>query len=192
MNTAIAAKTFKPGRSGIVVIFLTAFVGMTVLLCTGALYMKEQPAQAAPGGALGPAEQTVPASEALSNGRPSLVLFYPVEVCQRRHCLTTEAIRARLAPGHTQALNLVSVPVYAVPLAVDRTGPTLPLLDWDVYAVEPYIDWLPAFSETVYGWGLEGPVVVLVSMEGDVLYRGDEYFTLDEVAPYIEQLALSN
>ena len=84
------------------------------------------------------------------------------------------------------------MPVYAVPTAENQAEPAFPLLGWDVYAVEPYANWLPDFSETIYGWGLEAPATVLVNPAGDVLYRGDEYLDRDDIESHLEQLTQSD
>ncbi|MCP4289580.1 MAG: hypothetical protein GY792_35020 [Gammaproteobacteria bacterium] len=198
MNTSVAANKFETTQFRIAALFSTAFIGLTVLLCTGLMLMADQPAQASPAEQMPPqinetrtTEHTMSASEVLGQDLPTLILFYPVEVCQRRYCLTPELVEARLGAIDLQTVNLMSVPVYAVSMEASQVEPELPLLGWDVYAVEPYRNWLPAFSQTVYGWGLEAPVVVLVDSDGTVLYRGEEYFAPEELEPYVERLALS-
>lgn len=199
MNTTVATKKFELGRFGITTIFFTAFVALFGLLVTGLIFLKDSPAQASTAD-VSPLQmkqstsQTRPTSvsETLNNTQPSLIVFYPVEVCQRRYCLTPEIAMAKLEAHSLEAVNVMSVPVYAVPMDAGQTRPEVPILDWDVYAVEPYADWLLEFSETVYGWGLEAPVVVLVDPAGVVLYRGDEYFDPEELKPYGEQFALED
>ena len=196
MNILSTAKTFEPARFGIAALFGAVFVSLTILLCGGLVLMKHaqafnperMPVQIKAAQATG---QSAFASEILGDDRPTLILFYPVEVCQRRYCLTPEAVEARLIANDLTAVNLVNVPVYAVPVESGRIRPVLPLLGWDVYAVEPYLNWLPPFSETVYGRGLETPVVALIAPDGAVLYRGDEYFTVEELRPYVEPSAPS-
>ncbi|MCB0166361.1 MAG: hypothetical protein KDI79_19175 [Anaerolineae bacterium] len=194
MSISSNQRKFASSQLGIAVIFSTAFVGLTVLLCAGLIVTRKQSMQALPAqfDESWSARQTIPASKAIDNDRSTLILFYPVEVCRRRYCLTLEAVEAKLDPNTLQTVNLVSVPVYAIPMKVDGDEPMLPLLGWNVDAVEHHIDWLPELSETDYGWGLESPAVVLVAPDSAVLYRGDEYFTLDELDPYLEPSRLND
>jgi hypothetical protein len=199
MNSTAINKGFEPGRMGIVMIFFTVFIALSGLFFTGLILVKNRQVRASTANSShyqmkSPTSRalTTSASEVLNNSRPSLLLFYPVEVCRRRYCLTPEIVTARLQAHALDAVNVVSVPVYAVSMNEDQTRPYMPIVDWDVYAVEPYSAWLPEFSETVYGWGLEAPVVTLVAKDGTVLYRGDEYFNPADLEQDGWQIALEN
>lgn len=113
-------------------------------------------------------------SVALSNGKPTLVLFYPVELCEIRYCLTEAFLTETDIANDPDRLNVVTVPIYAVPSAENETSSQFPYLGWEVYPVPPFDSLLPEFSLTHFGWGIAAPTVVLVDEQGQVHYRGRE------------------
>ena len=113
---------------------------------------------------------------ALSNGKPTLILFTPVELCQIRYCLQPSLVMERLAQQYADQINFVEAPVYAV----DRPDkPRFPVVDLGVYLVEPYAHWVPEMVQTQFGWSIDAPSVVLVDQNGVILVRGGEFFDVE-------------
>ncbi|MBV7333109.1 hypothetical protein KFU94_33735 [Chloroflexi bacterium TSY] len=118
-------------------------------------------------------------SRAMANGKPTLVLFTPVEICQIRYCLQPEQVVHVLDQHYLGEVNLVVAPVYAVDIT---QKPPLPMIDWPIYLVEPYATWAPEMVQTQFGWGIDAPEITLVNASGLVLYRNSESFILNELA----------
>lgn len=119
---------------------------------------------------------------ALGNGKPTLLLFTPVELCRIRYCLQPKLVMERLTEEYADQINFVVAPVYAVD-APDK--PRFPIVDLGVYLVEPYASWVPEMVKTEFGWGIAAPSILLVDPNGSVLYRGSEYFAVGEMDEYV-------
>ncbi len=119
-------------------------------------------------------EPAMTISVALNNGKPTLILFYPVEFCQIRYCLNEAFLTETGIANDPDRLNVVTIPIYAVPSAENETPPPFPHLGWEVYPVPPFDSLLPEFSLTQFGWSIAAPTVVLVDEQGQVRYRGQE------------------
>lgn len=110
---------------------------------------------------------------ATTNGKPTVLLFTPYEMCQIRYCPQPELVAERLTQDVGDGVNFVPVTVYAVP-AADAQGVPLgyQLENWDLYPVPPYDAWLPPAQETPFGLGLPAPVYTLVDSDGTILSQG--------------------
>lgn len=110
---------------------------------------------------------------AMTNGKPTLLLFLPYEMCQIRYCPQPELVAERLEQEVGDGMNFVPVTVYAVP-AADAHAVALgyQLDNWDLYPVPPFDAWLPRPQETQFGLGLRAPVYTLVASRGTVVSQG--------------------
>lgn len=110
---------------------------------------------------------------AMADGKPTLLLFTPYEMCQIRYCPKPELVAERLAQNVADGVNFVPVTVYAVRAAEAGAVPLgYHLENWDLYPVPPYDAWLPPAQETPFGLGLPAPVYTLVNSRGTVVSQG--------------------
>ena len=126
---------------------------------------------------------SVDLSEILANGKPTLILFTPVEMCQIRYCLQLATVKERLTEHYTGQINLVEALVYAVD-TVDK--PRLPMVNLGVYLVEPYANWVPEMVHTQFGWEIDAPNITLVNASGYVVYHSDDPSMLKELTNILE------
>ena len=107
---------------------------------------------------------------AMANGKPTLLLFLPYEMCRIRYCPQPELVAEHLARNVGDGVNFVPVTVYAVPATdAQTTALGYRLENWDLYPVPPYDAWLPPAQETPFGLGLPAPVYTLVNSQGTVV-----------------------
>lgn len=113
---------------------------------------------------------------AMTNGKPTLLLFTPYEMCQIRYCPQPQLVAEPLAQQTGDGVNFVPVTVYAVPAtAASPVVPGYHMDNWDLYPVPPYDAWLPDAQETPFGLGLPAPVYTLVNSEGTVVSQGRDF-----------------
>ncbi len=186
---------------GLVLVVLTSFL---VYLHLGVDDAPRTTAQAAAGGGLAsrgavgvsadpaglpgssPAYLAGSPAAALTSGRPSVFLFYPVEICQLRYCRPPEWIDAGLTRRYEDKVEFVTVRTYVTQSAVIST---LQMENWDLYPVPPYSDWLPKPAPTWLGFGLgAAPVLLVIDAEGELVYEGDESTAVAEIAPALDGL----
>ena len=115
-----------------------------------------------------------PAQAAVS-GNPTILYFYPFEMCQIRYCRQPAGMAAQLREKFGESVDFVAVTTYA-----GRLG-GMALANWDLYLVPPYDEWVPEMSDTVFGVGLNAPVVVLVDEQGHKLGEFDEFLAFDQI-----------
>ena len=117
---------------------------------------------------------------AMSNGKPTLLLFTPYEMCQIRYCPQPEFVAERLAEEAGEGVNFVPVTVYAIPAAdAGAVAPAYRLENWDLYPVPPYDTWLPPAEETQFGLGLQAPVFTLVDSRGALVSQAHDLSVLE-------------
>ena len=78
-----------------------------------------------------------------------------------------------------QALNVVEAPVYAVHRQDGTDAPTYPLIDWGVYLVQPFVNWLPEFSDDEFGYGLAATGAVMIDVDGNLVFRHQRLIDID-------------
>jgi hypothetical protein len=140
-----------------------------------------------------PRPAIVSLAQALHDDRPMVIVYVPVERCNIQYCLTGELVAHRLAG---QEINVVEAPVYAVPMQDGIGGPIYPMIGWGVYLVEPFVNWLPEFSDDEFGYGLAATAAVLIDVNGDLVFRHQRLVDIDcfaqEVMAYAATHTLAN
>lgn len=122
-----------------------------------------------------PADGMTPA-QAVGSDNPTVLYFYPFEMCQIRYCRQPADVAAQFSEHYGDNLNFVAVTTYAAKSGDVTFG------NWDLYLVPPYDQWVPEFSETPFGRGLQSPVAVLVDGQGRRLGQADEFLSAGEIA----------
>jgi hypothetical protein len=108
-------------------------------------------------------------AEAVSNGRPSLVIFSTPELCTRNLCASTLESLDPLLEDYAKRVNFVHVEVY------------------DMHPGENYGTLVPA----MYEWELESvkwPWIYLVNEAGTVIARYDGLLGEKELVPVLDEL----
>jgi hypothetical protein len=154
--------------SAAVVVVVVVVVAAQAINSTGALPTQDD-------GVI-PRTAIVSLAQALHDDRPMVVVYVPVERCNIQYCLTGELVSQRLAG---QEINVVEAPVYAVPMQGGADRPIYPMIGWGVYLVEPFVNWLPEFSEDEFGYGLAATAAVLIDVNGDLIFRHQRLVDID-------------
>ena len=117
-----------------------------------------------------PAEALLSASVAIASDKPILFVFQPVEACAIHYCLTADAVQQWVTKQHGDQISVVGVPVYAAHIYNNDTPPPL-FVDWDLYPVNAFAEWLPQAELTDAGWGLKDTHVVFVTADQQSHYH---------------------
>jgi hypothetical protein len=106
--------------------------------------------------------------EAVSNGKPSVLLFATPGYCQTRFCGPAYQVASELQREYGQRVNFVYVEIFS-------GLPDPATTNWRA-------------SEAAAAFGLESePWLYLIDAEGTVVYRLEGLFTTDEVARQMQQ-----
>lgn len=106
------------------------------------------------------------AGAALVNDKPTLFVFFPVEQCTIKYCLTAVSLDQWVTELYGDRINVVEVPVLSGHVHHNGTPPPL-FVDWDIYPVPSFAEWMPEAELTDLGWGLKDSQVVFVSADQD-------------------------
>ena len=140
-----------------------------------------------------PRPAIVSLAQALHDDLPIVIVFVPVEQCIIQYCVTADLVAQRL---EGQEINVVEAPVYAVPMQDGIGRPIYPMIGWAVYLVEPFVNWLPEFSEGDFGYGLNATAAVMIDVNGDLVFRHQRLVDIDyfaqEVMAYTATHTLAN
>lgn len=126
----------------------------------------------------------------INNGKPTLFLFTPIDDGQARIVWETAELAQELQAQVQDEMNVITVPVQSM-FIIDNAGSYIaPKIYWDVELEEPYVNWLPDFTLTDAGWGLDATTAVMVSAVGQVMYRGDVAAVVDLIDEQGQQFAV--
>ncbi len=118
-------------------------------------------------------------AEALATGKPTLFYFYPLEFCWIRYCRQPEDLAGELAARYGDRVNLVTVGVIAGKSSQAEASGLPIYTNMDLYPIPQVFEWLPEAELTIYGVGIESPQLALVSVDGQLVRRGDETMNLE-------------
>ena len=125
-------------------------------------------------------------AQALTNEKPTVFYFYPVDACRSRYCQQPSQVAGMLKDHFGDQVNFVAVALNAMTYGPDPiSSPEYALVNWDVYPVAPYADWLPEVIHTATENGLPEARVVLLDADGSMTYLEEEFFSWEEIEPYI-------
>ena len=128
-------------------------------------------------------------AQALSNGKPTVFFFYPVDTCRNQYCRQPWKVAGELQTGFGDQVNFVGVAINSMTYGPDPiSSPEYNLANWDVYPVEPYAEWLPEVIHTASENGLPEPRIVLLDSAGKMVYEGHEFFPWAEIETHIVSL----
>ena len=175
------------------ILLLTALLLAILLLTVGRIYpfsanagqaQQQNQAEASPlnYSMLSPAQ-------ALSNGKPTVFFFYPVDTCRSRYCQQPSQVAGMLKDHFGDQVNFVAVALNAMTYGPDPiSSPEYALVNWDVYPVAPYAEWLPEVIHTASENGLPEPRIVLLDSVGKMVYEGHEFFPWAKIETHIVSL----
>ncbi len=128
-------------------------------------------------------------AQALSNGKPTVFFFYPVDTCRNRYCQQPSQVAGMLKDHFGDQVNFVAVALNAMTYGPDPiSSPEYALVNWDVYPVAPYAEWLPEVIHTASENGLPELRIVLLDSVGKMVYEGHEFFPWAEIETHIVSL----
>lgn len=128
----------------------------------------------APRPATGSADPTNAAPIAPAEAAPTLYVFFPLESCAVKYCVTADALERQIARLTDAPVDIVQIPVYGAHVYTNGTPPPL-FIDWTAHPSLLEAEWLPPAELTDYGWGLADAEVVLVSADTATVYQlGDD------------------
>jgi hypothetical protein len=108
-------------------------------------------------------------SEAISNGRPTVLLFATPAFCQTRFCGPAYEVTSELQQRYGDEMNFVHVEIY--------TGlPNPAVNNWEMAPA------MSAFGLTTEPW------IFLIDRQGVVVYRVEGLFTTEEIEHYFPEL----
>lgn len=109
----------------------------------------------------------------VNNGRPTLLIFTPIDDNQSLIIWEASQLAQDLRVQYQNEINVINVPIQNRYIIDNANSHIAPKLYWDVELVQPYINWLPEFTLTETGWGLETTTATLIANTGQILYTGD-------------------
>lgn len=112
-------------------------------------------------------------AETVNNGKPTMLLFAPIHHNEMRHVWDAAWLAQDLEEKYAGHLDMIVVPVQSRLIGDTNSVPATPKIYWDVEMVEQYATWLPEFTLTDAGWGLEATAATMINEAGQVLYIGD-------------------
>lgn len=127
-------------------------------------------------------------AQAAVTGKPTVLYFYPFEMCQIRYCRQPADVASELEQSFGASVNFVAVTSYA---SDEKEDSSLTFDNWDLYLVPPYDEWVPESEQTVFGQGLEAPVTILVDGTGRRVAQDSEFITVAEIAELLEVTAIA-
>lgn len=119
------------------------------------------------------ADLTTNIAETIKNGKPTMLLFAPVHHNDMRHVWDAAWLAQALEAKYQGDVDVLVVPVRSRLIGDINSLPATPEIYWDFELVEQYATWLPEFTLTDAGWGLEATTATLINDAGQVLYIGD-------------------
>ncbi len=127
--------------------------------------------------------------QALSNSKPTVFFFYPLDACRIRYCQQPSQVAGMVKENYGDEVNFVAVGINAMTYGPDpNTSPGHLLAAWDAYPVTPYVEWLPEAIYQATENPLPEPNTVLLDPAGNMVYEGGEFFPWMEIEPEFERL----
>ena len=101
--------------------------------------------------------------QALSNSKPTVFFFYPLDACRIRYCQQPAQVAGKVKENFGDQVNFVAVGINTMTYGPDPKAPPAYLLTtWDAYPLDPYAEWLPEDIYKVPENALPEPIIVLV------------------------------
>ena len=128
-------------------------------------------------------------AQALSNNKPSVFFFYPVDACRIRYCQQPAQVAGKVYESYGDQVNFVAVGINSMTYGPDSiSSPDYAMSNWDAYPIEPYAEWLPDAIYKATENTLPEPKTVLLDPAGNLVYEGGEFCPWVEIEPNIERL----
>ena len=127
--------------------------------------------------------------QALSNKKPTVFFFYPLDTCRIRYCQQPSQIAGMVNESYGEQVNFVAVAINSMTYGPDpNSSPYHRLATWDAYPVEPYAEWLPEAKYRAMENTLPEPKTVLIDPAGNLVYEGGEFFPWVQIESNIESM----
>lgn len=127
--------------------------------------------------------------QALSNNKPTVFFFYPLDTCRFRYCQQPSQIAEKVYESYGHQVNFVAVAINTMTYGPDpNSSPYHHLATWDAYPIEPYAEWLPEAIHKAMETPLPKPMTVLINPAGNLVYEGGEFFPWVQLESNIEEL----
>jgi hypothetical protein len=125
--------------------------------------------------------------QALSNSKPTVFFFYPLDACRIRYCQHPSQVAGKVKENFGEQVNFVAVGINTMTYGPDpNASPSHLLATWDVYPVDPYAEWLPEDIYQATENALSEIKTVLVDSAGNLVFEGGEFSPWGQLESNIE------
>ena len=112
-----------------------------------------------------------------------------MDACRFRYCQQPSQVAVKARAQFGDQVNFVAVALNAMTYGPDPiSSPEYSLVNWDVYPVAPYAEWLPKVIHTASENGLPEARILLLDTDQKMVYQGDEFLSWEQIETHTMRL----